>query len=449
MFAYANGNPVMMIDPDGRTGILNTLLGAIALIPTWGWIAAIGTALFLVAAGLFMRFLAVPGAIWIQGGINNIRGRISENSFWHRILNPVYSVLGWVIDNHRSLANIGFWLAVIIPPIILTIAWLIGSQLYEVEGDGEFLDGNEVLGSESGGIPFRTNVTSGRLYYNSPHYEHREARLRVLVGTGLQARWSTWNAPSLGFRPAPPPAILLEDSGNGTAYLRTNGRAGSVSVRARVENADGRLVGHSRFISVTSHSSFTFASQRETDLRLQRLAANAVENQRIAWNNASNQAQRETVLTNLFNSVRSLMGITHPGVTLSLEVINGGLFNTETGAIRIDNRPNSISILNTVVHELRHAYQWEAVRYNRHVVTDETRNAWRDNMPPNYTFPIIENGILTNAGPYLSQPVEFDAIMFSRDGHWAHMLRWQRDYPPVHFGSWQSQWNQVLELNWP
>jgi len=54
--------------------------------------------------------------------------------------------------------------------------------------------------------------------------------------------------------------------------------------------------------------------QRTRDLRLQVQAANAVAIHYQDWRNATNQAQREAVLTNLFNTVRNRFG--DGGITL-------------------------------------------------------------------------------------------------------------------------------------
>ena len=178
----------------------------------------------------------------------------------------------------------------------------------------------------------------------------------------------------------------------------------------------------------------TLWEQRTRDLLLQAQAANEIASRRTQWSRANTdaaQAIRESVIRDLFVVVRRLMGITHPGVRLVFrgnEELDGrgGGFCTVSGEISINRERIDIEVLQTVVHELRHAYQWEAVHYNRHVVTNATRNAWRENMPPNYTHPIVESGFLSNAGAYLSQPLEFDAIMFSRAWTLAHLLRLQR-----------------------
>lgn len=104
------------------------------------------------------------------------------------------------------------------------------------------------------------------------------------------------------------------------------------------------------------------------------------------------------------------------------------------------------------MHELRHAYQWEAAHYNRHVVTNATREAWRENMPPNYIEPIVVwvdgdlGGYysLENIVEYRRQPIEFDAMMFAMQTEAIQSL-WNRSASrpanrPEHYGSWQSQW---------
>ena len=71
-------------------------------------------------------------------------------------------------------------------------------------------------------------------------------------------------------------------------------------------------------------------------------------------------------------------------------------------------------LLVTVSHELRHAYQHEAVDHpTRYLVSQETINSWRDNfVPGNYVSPS------TDYQRYRDQPVEADARSFQvqRDG---------------------------------
>jgi predicted SprT family Zn-dependent metalloprotease len=79
------------------------------------------------------------------------------------------------------------------------------------------------------------------------------------------------------------------------------------------------------------------------------------------------------------------------------------------------DKPEGINLLGTVIHEVRHAYQYEAAFNNRHPdVSSETRQLWRSNLPPpssNYVSP-VKNGV-SNYDAYRNQPVEKDAFWFA------------------------------------
>ncbi|MCL2445817.1 MAG: hypothetical protein FWD06_03505 [Oscillospiraceae bacterium] len=66
MFAYANGNPVMMVDPDGQSAVV----AFFASLSVWGWVGIIAGAIAAVAA-----VSAIVAGIW--GWIDGF-----ENNFW-------------------------------------------------------------------------------------------------------------------------------------------------------------------------------------------------------------------------------------------------------------------------------------------------------------------------------------------------------------------------------
>ena len=98
----------MFIDPDGRSAVggLGVVFGVLtAIMPLWAWGLVFGGVFVL---GLAVRFLAVPVATWAMGVIDNIRGGISGDSFWHRFLNAGEWALNVLIDYHILFSNILF-----------------------------------------------------------------------------------------------------------------------------------------------------------------------------------------------------------------------------------------------------------------------------------------------------------------------------------------------------
>lgn len=66
-------------------------------------------------------------------------------------------------------------------------------------------------------------------------------------------------------------------------------------------------------------------------------------------------------------------------------------------------------ILKTVIHELRHAYQGAAIdNPNLYVVSQETRNAWKENLSLGNYISYEED-----KAAYRAQPVEWDAQNFA------------------------------------
>ena len=91
--------------------------------------------------------------------------------------------------------------------------------------------------------------------------------------------------------------------------------------------------------------------------------------------------------------------------------------------------PSSYQCMQTLVHEMRHAYQWSAISNpGNKLVSEETIAAWADNnQPGNYKDPNKE-GVAPEE--YYSQPVEWDAKNF------AMQLNELAGIMPVHEGSW-------------
>ena len=155
---------------------------------------------------------------------------------------------------------------------------------------------------------------------------------------------------------------------------------------------------------------------------------------KVAWLVLTTDGDRETLLANLFNVVKDEMNLsssvsirfftdnnsderayyTHPGSPDGITVppktvmINRKFFND----FPLDEIPWASSLmLNTIIHECRHAYQWEAIDgINDHIVSELTLSYWRDNNLPGH-YKGRDQGALA----YASQPIEYDAFIFSNE----------------------------------
>jgi hypothetical protein len=87
-----------------------------------------------------------------------------------------------------------------------------------------------------------------------------------------------------------------------------------------------------------------------------------------------------------------------------------------------------IQVLRMVIHEVRHAYQYEATSgQGVHLVCEETLNQWRWNFTPG-NYDDSTNGYQG----YAAQPIEYDAKMFSGGEDELEGIT------PVYGGSWQQ-----------
>jgi hypothetical protein len=88
--------------------------------------------------------------------------------------------------------------------------------------------------------------------------------------------------------------------------------------------------------------------------------------------------------------------------------------------------------LKTVMHELRHAYQYETVNDpNAHSVGSATREAWTNNFPGTGTY------VGGNDAPYYQQPIEWDAFNFATQyDRVERFIEGNNNYQ----GSWDQAW---------
>ena len=170
--------------------------------------------------------------------------------------------------------------------------------------------------------------------------------------------------------------------------------------------------------------------EKEHDLYMQNEIFALLERQgytESAWKNMSIE-QRKQMLERLLPEIALIMGIT---ISSRIDFYDGPKNNNGyyDGEIHINANKlegsDSYSITQTLIHEMRHAYQHAAVENPENFnVSSETIDQWRENFN-NY----VDSG--TNGErykEYVSQPIEYDAKSFAR----------QSTYPadPSYTGSW-------------
>ena len=182
--------------------------------------------------------------------------------------------------------------------------------------------------------------------------------------------------------------------------------------------------------------------ERTEDWKMRALCRNYVDS--ISETEWYNSLDKEGILIALFNycKARGIMNLS-TNVKMKIESLpdengvhdSGGYtdFNT-TLYINADdlNNPDSYTLLKTVVHELRHAYQYEAINgIGNHVVSQATINAWKDSIPPHYLQKgDIVNGVVVTHAMYASQAIEWDAFNFANQIDSLHGAN------PSYRGSW-------------
>ena len=110
-----------------------------------------------------------------------------------------------------------------------------------------------------------------------------------------------------------------------------------------------------------------------------------------------------------------------------------GSYNRENNWIRINTAKfDTPEIRKTVVHECRHAYQWETVQgIEKHVVSNQTIDEWRKSFD---TY----SQDTSDYGAYAAQTIEYDAYSFAQQYLEASV---GGRYGPPYTGSWGNPWS--------
>ena len=161
--------------------------------------------------------------------------------------------------------------------------------------------------------------------------------------------------------------------------------------------------------------------EREHDLFMQDQIFSMMKSGRFseeAWNKAS-LTERKAILNEFMAQIALIMGISvNGGVHFFNEspkngLITNGYYSPDDNTISINtyvvDGNNSYKIMQTMIHEMRHAYQHAAVNNpDRFQVSTETIEQWKNN------FDHYINGSDDFAG-YQAQPIEYDANSFAKN----------------------------------
>lgn len=112
-----------------------------------------------------------------------------------------------------------------------------------------------------------------------------------------------------------------------------------------------------------------------------------------------------------FKRISNMMGIDTEFNFVPLPYSTEGGYNPSTKTIDLSMKslenPDCTSLLNTILHELRHAFQHRAILYPESVSTDKIQiDAWRFNFD-NYISPSLDYEA------YRNQPIEADAFDYA------------------------------------
>lgn len=168
----------------------------------------------------------------------------------------------------------------------------------------------------------------------------------------------------------------------------------------------------SPYIINTEPFSFTREEEKAFDLAVQGRIMDFISGDEYSpskWQWYSSDEKKE-LINNLISYVCEQLGITYKDVVYE-ERDSDGAFDGTYLRIKQDcvDPLAGNQVLKTVIHELRHAYQNAAINNpNLYVVSEETRNAWKENLIPGNYISYEED-----KASYRAQPVEWDAQNFA------------------------------------
>ena len=175
---------------------------------------------------------------------------------------------------------------------------------------------------------------------------------------------------------------------------------------------------------------YSLQEERDNTFALQDQCHNLLKGDfsKAKWDACTTSAQKQNFLTRLFNGVQGIMGTS----ISRIEFVNDGVdpyfpmrgrYTSRGGqpdnVLRINadyfNESNSYELAYTIIHEVRHAFQQEAVLgLNSHVVCQDTIDHWAKNLPSyaqGHQPPGYYQGDINK---YNVQALEWDAKNFAK-----------------------------------
>lgn len=133
------------------------------------------------------------------------------------------------------------------------------------------------------------------------------------------------------------------------------------------------------------------------------------------WSRAT-ASERKAILNSLKDELNAIYGT---NVTADIDYYYGpsneyGYYNEVDNMVHINvnsfNTHSREDVMNTVVHEMRHAYQYEVIQNpDQYIVSNDTVKTWENNW---YNY-ISYKPELNNYDAYYGQPIEADAFGFA------------------------------------
>lgn len=166
-------------------------------------------------------------------------------------------------------------------------------------------------------------------------------------------------------------------------------------------------------------SGITKEQELADDLRMKNEIQSILKSYESAWRRATTDAERMRLLNDFLAEIQRVMGtsaktkISFRSLRAPEGYITYGGYAPFTKRITLNKKllsePEGIYLLTVLIHEARHAYQHEAAKSNKHTVSDETRQIWKDNLKRKNYKTSKRDGF----DAYRDQPVERDARWFA------------------------------------
>jgi hypothetical protein len=158
---------------------------------------------------------------------------------------------------------------------------------------------------------------------------------------------------------------------------------------------------------------YTLEQERAADLRMRNESLSLIKEYENKWRAARTEEEKRVLLSNYLADLQKIKGTSaRSDINFVSLGKDEGRYNPHQKRISLNkdllSKPEGIKLFKIVAHEVRHAYQNEAVKGGvNHPVSEETKQLWKNNMD----FYIDPRWGGYDA--YYNQPIEADAFWFS------------------------------------